>query len=75
MVGTQSKKQDSKGVHKMAQPKSVDPIKQQAADKMINFRITPSMYSVLIRKSKESGKSISTIIRDSLNFVALSEEK
>ena len=75
MVGTQFKKHDNKGAHNMPQPKSVDPIKMQTADKMINFRITPSMYSLLVRRSKETGKSISSIIRDSINFVALSEEK
>jgi predicted DNA-binding protein len=58
----------------MPQPKSVDPTKEQAANKMINFRLTPSMYSFIQRKSKETGKSVSQLLRERIDFNSWAKE-
>lgn len=52
----------------MPQQKSVDPTKSEAAIKMINFRLTPAMYSFLANKSKKEGKTISALLRDRIDF-------
>jgi hypothetical protein len=50
------------------QPKSVDPTKSEAAIKVINFRLTPAMYEFLAAKSRKEGKTISSLVRDRIDF-------
>lgn len=52
----------------MPQPKSVDPTKLEAANTMINFRVTPRMYEFIARKAKSEGKSISRLLRDRIDI-------
>lgn len=58
----------------MPQPKSVDPTKTEAANTMINFRITPRMYEFINKKAKAENKSISRLLRDRIDIDSWAKE-